>query len=117
MRTDLHTTLASWGLADLVEVAALLATELFANALRHGAPLPGGSVDVRARVRHDGDRDHLRVEVIDAAADSAALVRVRDAAGDDEGGRGLSMVEMLAEGWGVVASATRKGVWFELAAA
>jgi hypothetical protein len=37
------------------------------------------------------------------------------AAGDDEGGRGLALVDALATRWGVDADGAGKSVWFEVA--
>jgi len=34
---------------------------------------------------------------------------------DDEGGRGLKIIESLATDWGTAASPSHKIVWFELA--
>jgi hypothetical protein len=53
-----------------------------------------------------------RVEVTDASADSPSP---RDAAADEDSGRGLALVENLARRWGVrAAPGGGKTVWFEV---
>ena len=53
----------------------------------------------------------VRVEVGD---DDAQPPGTRDADDDDEGGRGMLIVEALASGWGVQSSPPGKIVWFEV---
>ena len=86
--------------------AALLVTEVATNALRHGGP----GVDLWLRPVQDGG---LRVEIVDGRAES--LPRLRTPEDDDEGGRGLLMVSVLARAWGSERLSAGKCVWFELA--
>lgn len=84
--------------------AALIATELVTNAVLHaGSPLRFG---VHA------DRSWLRLEVCD---DHDALPDPQPASPDRLDGRGLALVDALADEWGVV---TRPGggkaVWARL---
>ncbi|MGW3078205.1 MULTISPECIES: ATP-binding protein [unclassified Kitasatospora] len=73
--------------------AELLLSELFANAVQHcDAP-----DDRRIEVRFSLAGSRLRVEVHDAGDDRPSL---RAAAPDDEHGRGLLLVNELAERWG-----------------
>ena len=88
---------------DAREVAALLVTELVANSARHA----GGTVRVRATVR----ADVLLVEVLDGS-DQLPLRRL--AADSAESGRGLMLVDALADRWGAEPLPTGKRVWFEL---
>lgn len=93
--------------ADTAQVAELLVTELVTNALVHTE----GGAEVSASVK--GAR--LRVEVRDGAAR-----RPRPyvpSADDGTHGRGLVLVEALADTWGVDPPALGPGkvVWFELA--
>jgi serine/threonine-protein kinase RsbW len=89
-----------------VRVVQLLTSELVANAVLHGPP--GG--EVRVRVAESGGV--LRVEVDDG---SAALPRVVPVARDGTGGRGLVLVERLADRWGYECTAPEgKTVWFEV---
>ncbi|MGW4086947.1 ATP-binding protein [Streptomyces sp. NPDC004822] len=91
LRRIVHAGLTYWGRPDLIEPAQLLLTELATNAFRHGE---GSEVSVRVFLR--GDR--CVIEVDDG---SPTRPKLRHAALDDEGGRGLLLVECLAEEWGV----------------
>ncbi|MFC7742889.1 SpoIIE family protein phosphatase [Nocardiopsis composta] len=51
------------------------------------------------------------VEVFD---DDLRLPRIRSAGADDEGGRGLYLVDQLADRWGSRPTPTGKAVWFEI---
>ena len=89
---------------DVGAVAGLLVTELVANAVRYG----GGDVHVRAGVR----AGLLLVEVRDSSERMPTLVP--DPRPDAEGGRGMLLVDRLADRWGAEALPTGKRVWFEL---
>ncbi|GAA1194336.1 hypothetical protein GCM10009654_59320 [Streptomyces hebeiensis] len=92
---------------DPGETAALLLSELVTNALRHGSP-PGRDIAVTLH-RVDG---LIRLEVEDAGD---FLPRPRTPGLEDECGRGLALIEALADDWGV---APRRGpgkrVWVTL---
>ncbi|GAA3881785.1 ATP-binding protein [Streptomyces lannensis] len=100
--------LRTWGLDELGDVAALLVSELVTNSLRHAA----GPIGVRM-VRSDGSAPGLLVEVSDPLPDPP---RQRDAAHDDEDGRGLQLVAHSSRRWGTRPANSGKTVWFELAA-
>ncbi|MGV9456357.1 ATP-binding protein [Streptomyces sp. NPDC003635] len=91
LRRIMRASLQHWGLHNLTEPAELLLTELATNALRHGK---GREVKVRVLLR--GARC-----VIEVADGSPTRPEPRHAALDDEGGRGLLLVESLAAEWGV----------------
>ncbi|SMF04250.1 ATP-binding protein [Streptomyces sp. Amel2xC10] len=91
LRRIVRASLGHWGRSDLIETAELLLTELVTNALRHGS---GRRIHVRIVVQN-GD---LKIEVDDGSLTRPAL---RHAELDDEGGRGLFLVESLAGAWGV----------------
>ncbi|MEV5762710.1 ATP-binding protein [Streptomyces tendae] len=93
LRRILRVTLTHWQLSDHEETAELLLTELVTNALRHAN---GSSIGVRIHVRDD----RLEIAVNDG---SPAVPVLRPAGPDDESGRGLFLVEALAESWGVSA--------------
>ncbi|EFL34639.1 regulatory protein [Streptomyces viridochromogenes DSM 40736] len=99
--------LRSWGLPH--ERASHVVAELAANAATHGR-LPGRSFRVTLYVVGAT----LRIEVTDARGDRLPVLR---AAGDvAESGRGLLLVEALADRWGVTEGRfPRKTVWAELA--
>ncbi|CAA9363897.1 MAG: hypothetical protein AVDCRST_MAG47-404 [uncultured Nocardioidaceae bacterium] len=90
---------------DLIEVAALLLSELVTNAIRHGKGA------VRLVVKKLPSR--LCVEVTD---DGPGLPAARAPRNDHAGGRGLMLVERLANDWGVtpLANGSGKTVWFTL---
>ncbi|GAA2451132.1 ATP-binding protein [Streptomyces macrosporus] len=102
--------LAAWGLPT--EPAAQIVAELANNAVLHGRVL---GRDFRLGLRVTDDRT-LRVEVADARGDRLPAVPRPPAPDDAEGGRGLLLVEALADRWGVEIGPTpRKTVWAELA--
>ncbi|MGR8007383.1 ATP-binding protein [Streptomyces hypolithicus] len=89
---------------NCTDVAELLTTELVTNALvhtEHGAEITASVAASR-----------LRVEVRDLAAGHPRL----RAPVADEGtsGRGIVLVQALADAWGVRAHGVGKAVWFEL---
>lgn len=138
-RRILRDSLREWGVDALVDTTELLATELLTNALQHtggGAVLtatlsPGVFPEVRTRavVGTEPGPDpvpgpgrlgpRLRVEVVDTLARRPTPRLPRHGAGpaDDYGtsGRGLLLVDALADDWGVQpCAAGGKAVWFEL---
>src|SRR3954454_12502691 len=99
--------LTAYGADDLVDVAALLTSELVTNAVVHAA----SAVEVDVVRATEG----VTVKVRDA--DTGPLV-MRAGGGTelDEGGRGFLLVDRLAEAWGTEDRAGGKGVWFRRAA-
>jgi two-component sensor histidine kinase len=97
--------LGDWALDELVDTAELLVSELVTNALRHTQ----GPLRLNLRVRHS----RLLCEVEDT--EPAGPVRnVVDP--DAEGGRGTELLDLLADAWGSIRTATGKTTWFELQA-
>ncbi len=91
--------------------AMLLASELFANSLRHSSSgLPGETVTVTVTVGAGA----VRVEVADRSG--PGLPELRPAGADAEDGRGLGIVERLAERWGWRQRGGRTVTWFVLQA-
>jgi anti-sigma regulatory factor (Ser/Thr protein kinase) len=90
---------------EMTETALLLVSELATNAIRHGTP----PVRLSLRLNHD----RLRVEVTDS---SPTLPELSHPGPDQVGGRGLQIVQRLADTWGAWSSPRRlrKTVWFEL---
>jgi len=89
---------------DLTDTVTLLVSELVTNAVIHA----GSDVEVVVRLTSTA----ARIEVTDTSADS---IRPRDAASDEDSGRGLALVGSLAERWGVrQASGGGKTIWFEV---
>jgi serine phosphatase RsbU (regulator of sigma subunit) len=95
--------LEKWDLASMVEATQLLASELVTNAIRYA----DGPVTLRLIKERT-----LVCEVID---NSSALPRLRQAARDDESGRGLQIVSRLSSRWGARRTVTGKVVWCEQA--
>ncbi|MFI1018503.1 SpoIIE family protein phosphatase [Streptomyces sp. NPDC020965] len=96
---------AAWGAGDRADEIELVADELMTNALLH---TDGGAI---ATVRVlAGARRRLRVEVEDR---SSALPRRREAGESGVSGRGLLLVDQLADAWGVESRGTGKCVWCE----
>ncbi|MCO5970356.1 ATP-binding protein [Actinoallomurus soli] len=98
--------LAGWGFAEHRETAELLISELITNALQHGVG------PIRLNIRFLGGV--LRFEVADAGP---RYPRMRPVDDEDEGGRGLHLVESLSSRWGYARATIGKVVWFELPAA
>lgn len=93
--------LAGWGVdPDLVEVARLVASELVTNGLTHGS----GPLVIRLRL----GPQHLCLEVDD---EGPSFPEPRTAEDDDEGGRGLLLVEALTDSWGTRPLDHGKSVW------
>ncbi len=95
--------LRRWGLETLTADAELLTSELVTNAVLHARTDVCVSVAVA-----DGAAE---VGVTDS---SAEIPRPRSADAAAEGGRGLSLVERVAEEWGVAEFEGGKQVWFQL---
>lgn len=95
--------LASWGCDGLEDAVLLLVSELVTNAVIHAH----SDVEVVLRLRPA----RVRVEIVDAAAE---YVQRRDAASEDQSGRGMALTEALAVAWGVDTLVAGKSVWFEV---
>ncbi len=93
---------ADLGLAHAVHDVALATGELAANAAEHART---AFVVV---VRVDGC---VRIEVSDGSAD---LPFVTDADFDSERGRGMALVELVSDRWGVDKTPGGKVVWAEI---
>lgn len=98
--------LAAWGVPP--DGPALIVAELAANAVTHGR-VPGRDFRI-GLVLGDGV---LRIEVVDTRGDR--VPGLRDADEGAEGGRGLLLVDALADRWGVDRGLTPcKVVWAEV---
>jgi anti-sigma regulatory factor (Ser/Thr protein kinase) len=104
-RRFLTGVLHSWRMSEMVDGdAELLTSELVTNAVRHGREA------FTVIVRYDGS--WLRVEVGDG---SPAVPTLTEPGADALGGRGVFLVDRLADRWGTQATADGKRVWFDLA--
>ncbi|WUW92824.1 ATP-binding protein [Streptomyces sp. NBC_01451] len=107
LRCILRAYLGSWGMSDLADSATLALTELVSNVVRH---VPDRRATVLLLRRPGG----VLVEVTDTEPRGPGS----STAVDDEGGRGLVIVEAVTDRWGwysLPAHPTRTGktVWFE----
>ncbi|WUL57592.1 ATP-binding protein [Streptomyces sp. NBC_00344] len=104
VRRELRDLLRHWGGPGAADVAELLTSELVTNALIH--------TDRGAEVTASVGPSTLRVEVRDCMPGMPQRPTP-----DTEGGtsgRGLVLVEALADNWGVRGSEVGKVIWFEL---
>ncbi|GAC1326147.1 MAG: hypothetical protein NVSMB13_10530 [Mycobacteriales bacterium] len=110
--------LVSWAMRPVVDDAALIVTELCANAALHS----GGRFFDLVLEQHGADT--IRMAVTDDGAVPAAAVAARPAALQHRGGvaladaattgRGLTIVAILSNRWGVEDHPVGKRVWAEL---
>ncbi|MER5917991.1 SpoIIE family protein phosphatase [Streptomyces sp. NPDC001982] len=104
VRTARHVVarqLSEWGLEHLTATTELIVSELFTNAIHHGA----GPIRLRL-IQHQV----LTCEVFDA---SPSCPRPRHSHGNDENGRGLFLVAQLSRRWGSRSATGGKLVWAE----
>jgi anti-sigma regulatory factor (Ser/Thr protein kinase) len=89
--------------------AALIASELVGNAVRHAAPLPSGQLAVSWSVDSEG----YQISVTDggAAGSTAPRISASRACPQDTRGRGLRIVAELSDDWGVAAEDGATTVW------
>ncbi|MFE0640598.1 ATP-binding protein [Streptomyces sp. NPDC058877] len=92
----------------VVETATHVVAELATNAATHGR-VAGRSFRLALLARGDG----LRIEVMDTRGED--LPHVRQPSPEGDSGRGLLLVEALADRWGVTTGPSpRKTVWAEI---
>jgi anti-sigma regulatory factor (Ser/Thr protein kinase) len=116
-RAFVRSTLCEWHLKSLSEGAELVASELTSNAVAastddSGRPayVNGRMPCVRVALLSDGTRFVL--EVWDQAPGTPVL---REVAGYEENGRGLVLVDAIADKWGwCPATGPGKVVWAEM---
>jgi anti-sigma regulatory factor (Ser/Thr protein kinase) len=89
----------------LVDSVTLMVSELSTNSIRHAHT--GFTVEIAVT------EDQVYVAVVDAGAGQPEL---REPQPDDPSGRGLRIVELLSDDWGVTPSTpqTGKTVWFKV---
>ncbi|MFI0937408.1 ATP-binding protein [Streptomyces sp. NPDC021020] len=97
LRRIARAKLSLWGLSSIADSSLLLISELVTNGLRYGA-------EQQVVFRLVLVSDFLVVEVEDG---SSARPSIRAADSDAESGRGLLLVDALADAWGVSKDGTR----------
>ncbi|WP_371496214.1 ATP-binding protein [Kitasatospora sp. NBC_00374] len=107
IRHRLRAALSRWGVPELADTAELLTSELVTNALLH----TGEGAVLEAVLTPE---QRLRIEVQDG---TTRLPGRRAPAEWATSGRGLLLVESLADDWGVHLRGDGKVTWFELGAA
>lgn len=90
--------------ATRLDDAQLLVSELVTNAVRHGASPVSMSIDC-------DEATGTTVRVSDGAPEPPSL---RQPKGEDEFGRGMTLVDLISDEWGVDAAPPGKAVWFRL---
>ena len=96
-----------WGASDaLCFDVSVLVSELVSNALAHAHT--GGVISIDELV------SGVHIGVSDRCANLPTLGR---GGPNDESGRGLRMVERMADSWGVAGRCHGKTVWFEISGA
>ncbi len=92
----------------MLDEVVLLASELTTNAIMHTASGDGGTFDVAIR-RYESS---VQVEVRDSGSDRVPVALPQDTL--SEVGRGLGLVDLLADRWGHSQDANGRSVYFEL---
>jgi anti-sigma regulatory factor (Ser/Thr protein kinase) len=87
----------------VLEDAVLLVSELVTNSVRYGGPPIVVAVDC--------DETALQVRVRDGSKD---LPEMRSAQPTAERGRGLTLLDIVSDDWGVAPADDGKQVWFVL---
>jgi anti-sigma regulatory factor (Ser/Thr protein kinase) len=97
----------AWGLADLVERAELLTSEVVTNAIAHAHSPVHLVVEAHS--------SSVVVEVKDATAPTQVVVEGEEVSQADHG-RGMVLVDALSDRWGWWKVDGGKVVWFALLA-
>ncbi|MFG3294873.1 SpoIIE family protein phosphatase [Streptomyces sp. NPDC048179] len=106
-RQHLRELLHDWGSPDQLDSAVLLVSEMLTNVLVH----TDADALLLAEVSGREARRRLRIEVTDAGDDLPHKRRPGELASS---GRGLVLIELLADAWGVDPRGQGKSIWFEL---
>ncbi|MFF3844710.1 ATP-binding protein [Streptomyces sp. NPDC002328] len=107
LRRVMRLHLGIWGLHGVTDEAQLCVSELVSNVITHVGPGTPATLAVSM------NGVHLRIEVHDP--DTRALPTLLGADADSEGGRGMALVDAVADRWGVELGPDRKVTWCELA--
>ncbi|MEU2389429.1 SpoIIE family protein phosphatase [Streptomyces sp. NPDC007369] len=106
-RRQIRELLHDWADAEQVDSAVLMVSEMVTNVLMH---TDGDALLVAEAVGEPGAR-RLRIEVADS---SDELPHMRQPGEMASSGRGVLLMEMLADAWGADPRGEGKSIWFEL---
>ncbi|MET8273002.1 ATP-binding protein [Streptomyces sp. NPDC005134] len=95
---------------DVADNGKLLVSEAVANAVEHT-----GSERVRVLLDHDDASGELVCAVRDTSTHTPVATGTADM--DAENGRGLHVIDALADAWGYVTDSHGKWIWFSLTVA
>ena len=119
VRYWLQRLLHRWELPALIPDASLLITELVTNAIVHAQTPVHITAAVAEGVLEVGVADHdphaPRVRRSSDSGSPPTDGRVRDRGLLSEGGRGLPLIDEMADDWGVAILHEGKQIWFRLA--
>lgn len=107
LRRVMRLHLELWGLHAVVGDAQLCVTELVSNVITHVG------VGTPATLAVSMNDTRLRIELHDP--DTRALPTLVSAQDESEAGRGMALIDALADRWGVQLRAEKKVTWCELA--
>lgn len=106
-RRALEKNLADWGMIELLDDASIVTGELVANAAREGDAF---TLDLTA------SDSTLMIEVTDRSKKDP-VIKAEYGDCDAEEGRGLFLVDAIADDWGFRRTGERKTVWARVGAA
>ncbi|WP_328770256.1 SpoIIE family protein phosphatase [Streptomyces sp. NBC_00286] len=106
-RRQLKELLHDWSSEDQIDSAVLLVSEMVTNVLVH----TDAEALLVAEMTGDAGARRIRVEVTDC---SDALPHKRQPGELASSGRGLMLMELLSDAWGVDPRGEGKSIWFEL---
>jgi anti-sigma regulatory factor (Ser/Thr protein kinase) len=113
-RGHVRTVAREWGLHHLADTAELLTSELVTNAVQASQNF-GIRADVAAvpvvLLQVTSDKASIVIHVWDGSDEMPAR---RSAMPDEEGGRGLMLVETLSKDWGAYRKDGGKVVWAQI---
>lgn len=110
-RTSVLAAFQDAGIAeDAAQDAALIASELVGNSVRHAAALPSGQLSLDWTCEPRG----YLLSVTDGGAATGTVITAQALDPSHTGGRGLLIVSALARVWGVSASVGSTTVWAQV---
>jgi serine phosphatase RsbU (regulator of sigma subunit)/anti-sigma regulatory factor (Ser/Thr protein kinase) len=107
VRQQLRELLHDWSSSEQADSAVLMLSELVTNVLVH----TDGDALAIAEIAGERGKRRLRVDVADP---SDELPHRRDPGEMASSGRGLLLMELLADAWGVDPRGEGKSIWFEV---